>query len=204
MYNVLKSVFKRSDQEFQPIWDAIQDKLDGDFPQIWADADRPWHPKTRKEIYSLLLVTNRLGVTLPIYVVEQIAFWIQLIQLRKDFHRGKLLLQLVLDGKEVPGLYSGYTSPFNTKGPFHLKPTVKLQIISQNKTDSRLAQLSFMEVIKSDIGHYDQVPYPSPDAVKYWQKHHRRTIRRLLARKDRYRIVVPNRAEWDKFYESLK
>lgn len=69
-------------------------ELDGDFPQIWVD--RPWHPQTRKEIYALILVTKRLSFTFPRLVLEKIAFWIQLIELCKDFRKGTLFLQLVV------------------------------------------------------------------------------------------------------------
>jgi hypothetical protein len=66
--------------------------FDGDLPWIWLD--RKWHPQTRQEIYSLIWVSNLMGRTLPRLALERIAFWIQLIELAKEFRHGSLLLQM--------------------------------------------------------------------------------------------------------------
>lgn len=73
----------------------IKHELAGDLPQIWTD--RPWHPLTRTEIYALIWVSNELGFSLPRLVLERIAFWIQLIELCKDFRTKSLSLHIVVE-----------------------------------------------------------------------------------------------------------
>lgn len=161
--------------------------LDGDFPQIWVD--RPWHPLTKQEIYALILVSSRLGFTLPQLVLEKIAFSIQLIDLCNDFRAKTICLQLTSTCLDLPVFAKALTKaqPIIRRYVYILKScqgTIRLETVSDGQLDSSLydknSQDEFLNWKLSGI-------YPQ-ELLEVEQE-----LEQFIERKDRYRIpmVVP-------------
>jgi hypothetical protein len=161
--------------------------LDGDFPEIWND--RPWHPLTKTEIYLLIWATKKLGFELPRLTLERIGFWIQLIELAKDFRAGTLVLQLV----------DMYSYPW---------PTLHSLWANLNYVDKSTRANERIRVQKTDYDNCDswrwlphRIQWISQHGISKVNPDHAyklsRTLAQFLKRKDRYRIVISNREQLD-------
>jgi hypothetical protein len=171
-------------------------QLDGDFPQIWID--RPWHPLTRQEIYMLIWATKQLGFTLPELVLDRIAFWIQLIELCKDYRSGEIVLQLAGVLYADTPILSSCLGKWDRDGRLN------------HGQDGRLGHGGYY--IRAGNILVDLVGYWEGDLERYNAEHRKEILEwkpyslraeaiyvtHFLARKDRYRIVLPNRQElWE-------
>lgn len=160
--------------------------LDGDFPEIWKD--RPWHPLTKNEIYLLIWATRQLGFELPRLILERIGFWIQLIELAKDFRAGTLVLQLV----------EMYASPWDTLHSLW----ANLKYVDESTRANERIRIEMKDYVLCDSFAWwpHRLEWISRELSKNNPDHAykmSRTLAQFLKRKDRYRIVVSNREQLD-------
>lgn len=174
-------------------------KLDGDFPQIWVD--RPWHQLTKQEIYALILVSSRLGFTLPQLVLEKIAFWIQLIELCDDFRTKTICLQLTSTCLVLPVFAKALTKaqPIIRQYLYILKSgqgTIRLETVSDGQLDSNLYDKNSQD----EFLNWKLSGMRPQELLEVEQE-----LELFIERKDRYRIpmVVP-RFYYQQFLNKLR
>lgn len=194
----LQYVLDLNDSDFALLEPQIgPNSLDGDFPEIWRD--RRWHPLTRQEIYLLIWFSKQLGFTLPRLVLERIAFWIQLIELCKDYRQGKLLLQMpYFNWPNRPNLSHVWNAPsrwsYSNEHGWFENGKIRLQfLISDFKDSERFNEKNFQSFIATESASYGWINRLPKEIT---------TLERYLARKDRYRIVLSNRQELDEFVKN--
>lgn len=93
MERALQRRLQMDDAVFNKFWSKHSEniKIQGDI--LLVCSDRPWHHKTRQEIYSLLGVCKQLDLCLPRLVIELIAYFIQQAEVFADFRNNIIQME---------------------------------------------------------------------------------------------------------------
>lgn len=175
MERALQRRLKMDDAEFEKFLAEYGPfEFKGSIALVW-NYNRPWHWKTKQEIFNLLLVTHQLDVSLPRLVIELIACFIQQQELFQDLDADTIQIKLVW-----------------SRHLFFSK--------HQRETLWEIVQRPGLSIHDTTYDASDEAFFVPIVVQKFWPRW-REWCQELVTKWDRYRIVSPFRDRFAKLLD---